>query len=73
MPMDDKRWKHIWGVNVFSHVCAARAVIPGMIKRESGRLRPMAARYAPFAVACYRRRDAEKITAANDSIKNEIL
>ncbi|MCX5818684.1 MAG: SDR family NAD(P)-dependent oxidoreductase [Deltaproteobacteria bacterium] len=32
----DKEWRRIWEINVLSHVYAARAVIPGMIKRGGG-------------------------------------
>jgi len=32
----DKDWRRIWEINVLSHVYAARAVIPGMIKRGGG-------------------------------------
>ena len=32
----DEQWQKTWGVNVMSHVYAARAVIPGMVKRGGG-------------------------------------
>jgi len=32
----DEDWQHIWGVNVMSHVYAARAVVPGMLARGQG-------------------------------------
>lgn len=32
----DDEWQRIWGINVMSHVYAARAVIPGMLARGQG-------------------------------------
>jgi NAD(P)-dependent dehydrogenase (short-subunit alcohol dehydrogenase family) len=32
----DEDWQRIWGVNVMSHVYAARAVVPGMLARGQG-------------------------------------
>jgi NAD(P)-dependent dehydrogenase (short-subunit alcohol dehydrogenase family) len=32
----DDEWQRIWGVNVMSHVYAARAVVPGMLARGQG-------------------------------------
>ncbi|MFC4348430.1 SDR family oxidoreductase [Kordiimonas lipolytica] len=32
----DAQWQKIWEVNVFAHVLACRAVLPGMIERGSG-------------------------------------
>ncbi|HPK53309.1 MAG TPA: SDR family oxidoreductase [Smithellaceae bacterium] len=32
----DENWQRIWEINVMSHVYAARAIIPGMIKRGGG-------------------------------------
>lgn len=32
----DDEWQRIWGINVMSHVYAARAVIPGMLERGQG-------------------------------------
>lgn len=32
----DEEWQRIWGINVMSHVYAARAVIPGMLARGQG-------------------------------------
>lgn len=32
----NEQWDKIWQVNVFSHVLACRAVLPGMIERKSG-------------------------------------
>jgi NAD(P)-dependent dehydrogenase (short-subunit alcohol dehydrogenase family) len=34
----DEAWQRIWAVNVHSHVCAARAVLPGMLARREGYL-----------------------------------
>jgi NAD(P)-dependent dehydrogenase (short-subunit alcohol dehydrogenase family) len=34
----DAGWQHIWDVNVMAHVYAARAVLPGMLKRGGGYL-----------------------------------
>jgi NAD(P)-dependent dehydrogenase (short-subunit alcohol dehydrogenase family) len=34
----DEGWMKIWGINVMSHVYAARAVLPGMIERGEGYL-----------------------------------
>jgi NAD(P)-dependent dehydrogenase (short-subunit alcohol dehydrogenase family) len=36
--LPDSDWQRIWEVNVFSHVLAARAVLPGMIARGHGYL-----------------------------------
>ena len=34
----DEGWMKIWGINVMSHIYAARAVLPGMIERGEGYL-----------------------------------
>ena len=34
----DQEWMRNWSIHVMAHVYAARAVLPGMIKRESGYL-----------------------------------
>jgi NAD(P)-dependent dehydrogenase (short-subunit alcohol dehydrogenase family) len=34
----DADWQHCWNVNVMAHVLAARAVLPGMLKRGAGYL-----------------------------------
>ncbi len=36
--VDNDAWQRIWDINVMAHVYAARAVIPGMIKRGGGYL-----------------------------------
>jgi len=36
--VSDGDWKRIWGVNLMSHVYAARAVLPGMLARRAGYL-----------------------------------
>ena len=34
--VDNKTWQRIWEINVLSHVFAARAVLPGMIRQGGG-------------------------------------
>jgi NAD(P)-dependent dehydrogenase (short-subunit alcohol dehydrogenase family) len=34
--VSNAHWQHIWEINVMSHVYAARAVLPGMLRRGSG-------------------------------------
>ena len=34
--VDNKTWQRIWKINVLSHVFAARAVLPGMIRQGGG-------------------------------------
>lgn len=34
----DDEWQRIWGINLMSHVYAARAVVPGMVARGEGYL-----------------------------------
>jgi NAD(P)-dependent dehydrogenase (short-subunit alcohol dehydrogenase family) len=34
----DSDWQRIWGINVMAHIYAARAVLPGMLKRGEGYL-----------------------------------
>jgi NAD(P)-dependent dehydrogenase (short-subunit alcohol dehydrogenase family) len=36
MEVANEAWQRIWEINVMSHVYAARAIIPGMIKRGGG-------------------------------------
>jgi len=36
MEVSNTDWQRIWEINVMSHVYAARAVLPGMLKRGSG-------------------------------------
>jgi NAD(P)-dependent dehydrogenase (short-subunit alcohol dehydrogenase family) len=36
LEMSDTLWQKTWEVNVFSHVIAARAVLPGMLERGDG-------------------------------------
>lgn len=36
LEMDDASWDLVWQVNAFSHVIAARAVVPGMLERGEG-------------------------------------
>ena len=35
--MPDAQWNHVWNVNVMSHVWAARALMPSMLEKGSGR------------------------------------